>query len=63
MTAAVLYKENQEMVILRNVDKSVLEQIKAQCGNDRCICKIDDKEVDYGAVSHVIWMDRADIGD
>ncbi|WP_134702286.1 hypothetical protein [Ammoniphilus sp. YIM 78166] len=60
---AVLYKENQQTVILRNIDKSVVEQIKKQCGWDHCICNVDNKEVDYGHVSHVIWMDRADIGD
>ncbi|MEW9668336.1 hypothetical protein [Ammoniphilus sp. 3BR4] len=61
--AAVLYLADNRTIILRNVDKEIVEEIKSQCGNDRCICLIDGKEVDYGRVSHVIWVEQADIGD
>lgn len=62
-TAAVLYKENQKVLILRDIEKDVVEQIQSQCGSQHSYCKIDGKEVDFGCVDHVIWMDRADIGD
>ncbi|RXT00686.1 hypothetical protein [Ammoniphilus sp. CFH 90114] len=61
--AAVLYLENQRTVILRNINKTLVNEIRSQCGKKRCICRVDGKEVDYGSVSHVVWMDRADIGD
>ena len=60
---AVLYKEDHKTIILRNIEKTVVEQIKSQCGCDHCFCQIDEKQVDFGHVAHVIWMDRADIGD
>lgn len=61
---AVLYKENQQIVILRNIEKDVVEQIKTQCGSEHSYCQVEEKKVDYGRVSHVIWMEqRADIGD
>lgn len=63
MGTAVLYKENNRIVILRNIEKTLLEKIKSQCGLDSCICRIDEKVVNYGKVSHVIWMDRGHIGD
>lgn len=60
---AVLYLQDDRITILRNIEKTVMEEIQAQSGSDQCICHVDEKEVDYGSVKHAIWMDRADIGD
>ncbi|WP_134704595.1 hypothetical protein [Ammoniphilus sp. YIM 78166] len=60
---AVLYKEDQNIVILRGVEKELVEEIKSQCGNEHCICQLSGEKVDYGSVKHVLWMDRVDIGD
>lgn len=60
---AILYMQDERMIILRNIEKTVMEEIQSQCGCDRCICHVDNQKVDYGSVKHAIWMDRADIGD
>ncbi len=62
-TAAILYLQDQPTIILRNIDRKLVETIESQCGRESCLCTIEGQEVDYGKVSHVIWMDRADIGD
>lgn len=60
---AVLYLEDERMIILRDVEKKVAEEIKSQCGERSCSYHLEERRVDLGPVKHVIWMDRADIGD
>ncbi len=60
---AVLYMADEKMLILRNIEKEVMEEIQSQCGHDQCICHVDEKEVNYGSVKYAMWMERVDIGD
>lgn len=60
---AVLFLQDDRTIILRNIEKTVMEEIQSQTGSDQCICHVEEKKVNYGSVKHAIWMDRADIGD
>lgn len=60
---AVLYLEDEKMIILRDVEKKVAEEIKSQYGNKNCSYHLDERKVEVGkSVKHLIWMDRADLG-
>lgn len=47
---AVLYRNQQEVIVLEDVKKETLEEIKQQCGCNNCNCKLNDHEVDLGHV-------------
>ncbi len=51
---AILFQE-EEIKFIENVDISVYQQIKDQCGCDHCSCKMQNKVVDFGSVSPVFW--------
>ncbi|RXT08828.1 hypothetical protein [Ammoniphilus sp. CFH 90114] len=64
LSTGVLFKENNNLVIIRGIEKETIEQIKSQYGKERCICYVGGQSVDYGPVKHALfWMDRVDIGD
>lgn len=52
--AAILFQE-ENVTIIEDVDISVYEEIKEQCGCQHCSCKLENKTVDFGAVSPVFW--------
>lgn len=52
---AILYKKDQTLTIIENIDHSVFNEIQKQCGCDQCTCKYDNKVVNFGAVSPVFW--------
>lgn len=54
---AILFQEDQTVTFLENVDRAVYEDLKKQCGCENCNCKIDNKKVDFGPVSPVLWCD------
>jgi hypothetical protein len=47
---AVLYRNQQEVIVLEDVKKETLEEIKQQCGYDNCTCTLNNHEVDLGQV-------------
>lgn len=55
---AIIYQKDQ-VTILEDVDKSVYEELKEQCGCRHCLCKIENKEVDFGEVSPILWHEEA----
>ncbi len=52
---AILFQPNQKVTFIENVDQIVYETLKEQCGCDHCNCKVENKMVDFGAVSPVLW--------
>lgn len=55
---AVLFQEDQSVTVLEGVDKAVYEDLKKQCGcNQDCKCKINDRKVNFGPVSPVMWCE------
>ncbi|HHY73982.1 MAG TPA: hypothetical protein GX497_12350 [Bacillus bacterium] len=47
---AVLYRNNEEIVVLEDVEMKTLEEIKKQCGHEHCTCTLNHNEVDLGEV-------------
>lgn len=54
---AILFQEDQTVTFLENVDRAVYEDLKKQCGCKKCNCKVEDKNVDFDAVSPVFWYE------
>lgn len=52
---AILFQDDQTVTFLEDVDRSVFEEIKEQCGCKSCNCKLENKIVDFGTVSPVFW--------
>lgn len=59
---AVLFQEDQTVTFLEDVDRAVYEDIKKQSGSEKdCNSKINNKKINFGPVSPVIWCeDRID---
>ncbi|MGM7685110.1 hypothetical protein ACSVDA_23675 [Cytobacillus sp. Hm23] len=55
---AILFKETRPVTILEDVDKSLYNEIKKQCGCQQCNCSIDNKNVEFGQVSPVMWHEE-----
>lgn len=51
---AILFKE-QDVKFIEDIDQSVFEEIKHQCGCKHCSCSLGNKIVDFGTVSPVFW--------
>ncbi|WP_312472773.1 hypothetical protein [Neobacillus sp.] len=51
---AILFQE-QDITFIENVDHSIYVELKDQCGNANCKCKLDEKIVEFGLVSPVFW--------
>ncbi|MEH7076086.1 hypothetical protein [Neobacillus drentensis] len=52
---AILFQE-QTVTFIEDVDHSIYEEIKEQCGCKHCNCHLeDDKIVNFGFVSPVFW--------
>jgi hypothetical protein len=52
---AILYRLDQSVTFIENVDQSVFEDIKKQCGCESCITKIQNKMINYGTVFPAFW--------
>ena len=46
---AILFQE-LNITFIEDVEHSVFEEIKDQCGCDNCNCKLDNKIVNFGSV-------------
>lgn len=55
---AILYRPNQAVTIIEDVEHTVFETLKEQCGCTNCNCRLEDKLVDFGAVSPVLWHEE-----
>jgi hypothetical protein len=51
---AILFQE-QNVTFIEDVDHSIYEEIKEQCGCEDCNCKLENKIVNFGSVSPVFW--------
>jgi hypothetical protein len=51
---AILFQE-QRITFIEDVEQTVFEEIKKQCGCDQCSCKLDNKIVTFDSVSPVFW--------
>lgn len=51
---AILFQE-QAVTFIENVDRTVFEEIKLQCGCEHCNCQLENKIIDFGAVSPAFW--------
>lgn len=51
---AILFQA-QNVTFIENIERSVFEEIKEQCGCDHCNCKLENNSIDFGAVSPVFW--------
>ena len=51
---AILFQE-QKVTFIEDVDHSIYEEIKDQCGCEQCNCKLENKLVNFGFVSPVFW--------
>ncbi|MBP2239938.1 hypothetical protein J2Z40_000491 [Cytobacillus eiseniae] len=54
---AILFQEN-EVTFIENIDHTVYEELKAQCGNEQCNCKLDNKIVEFGPISPIFWHEE-----
>lgn len=52
---AILFQHDHNVTILEDVEKTTFEEIKEQCGCDHCTCSMENKKVDFGHVSPVLW--------
>ncbi|WP_026583092.1 hypothetical protein [Bacillus sp. J33] len=52
---AILYHDENKVTIIENVEHSVFEELKEQCGDKHCQCHLENKVIDFGAVSPVFW--------
>ncbi|MDE3838333.1 hypothetical protein C0966_02900 [Bacillus methanolicus] len=52
---AILFQADHSVTIIEDVEHTVYEEIKSQCGCEHCICKLENKIVDFGTVSPVFW--------
>lgn len=53
--SAILYNKEQCVIILENIDKSLYEELKKQCGCKKCSCLLEKLEVDFGSVTPILW--------
>lgn len=50
---AVLYRNQQDVIVFEDVEKETLEEIKEQCDCQHCNCTLNNKKVDLGNVKVV----------
>jgi hypothetical protein len=53
---AILFQE-ESIKFIENVEKSIFDEIKEQCGCERCTCNIENKIINFGPVSPAIWCE------
>ncbi|PLR80698.1 hypothetical protein CVD25_20405 [Bacillus canaveralius] len=52
---AILYKEDNTVTFIEDVELSVYKEIKRQCGCEHCNCKLENKVIDFGTVAPAFW--------
>jgi hypothetical protein len=55
---AILFKEDQKVTFIEDIDHSVFEELEEQTGSKQCRCKLKDKVIDFGSVSPVYWHEN-----
>jgi hypothetical protein len=53
---AILFQE-ESITFIEDVERSVFDEIKEQCGCDHCTCNIENKIINFGSVSPVFWCE------
>ncbi len=56
--SAILFQDNQKVTIIENVNRSVFEELQAHEGCEHCHCKLENKMIDFGSVSPVLWKEN-----
>lgn len=51
---AILFQE-QSITFIEDIDRTLFDEIKQQCGCEHCNCNIEKKLIDFGTVSPVFW--------
>lgn len=54
---AILFQEDH-ITFIENIDYTLYQEMKEQCGCDNCTCRLSDKLVDFGTVSPVFWHEN-----
>lgn len=55
MTGTTLVLNEEHLVVLENVEKSVYEQLQEHTGESNCTCSINNSVIHLGKVSSVLW--------
>jgi hypothetical protein len=51
---AILFQD-QKVRFVENIDQTIFDEMKQQCGCTHCNCKLENKVIDFGSVSPVFW--------
>lgn len=54
---ALLINDNQVVTVLENVGHEVYEEIESQKADENISCRIDEKEVKFGPITKVVWLE------
>ncbi|PLS16488.1 hypothetical protein CVD28_15480 [Bacillus sp. M6-12] len=54
----ILFLENYNVTFLEDVDYSIFDEIREQCGCEHHNCKLENKLIDFGNVSPVFWQEE-----
>lgn len=54
---ALLIKDDHIVTVLENVGHDVYEEMASQENDKEIHCVIDEKEVEFGPVSKVVWLE------
>lgn len=52
---AILFKEDHNVTFIEDVERSTYEELKEKSGCEHCNCMLNNKMVDFGNVSPVLW--------
>lgn len=55
---ALLINDDHIVTVLENVSHEVYEEIANQKSDKQIHCKIDEKEVEFGPVTKVLWLEE-----
>ncbi|WP_251553836.1 hypothetical protein [Neobacillus muris] len=55
MSGTAILFQDEHVTFIEDIDISVYQEIKEQCGCKTCNCKLESKIVNLGAVSPVYW--------
>lgn len=54
---AILYQQDERVIFLEDIEKKQFEEMKKQRDSEHCYCHLENKKIDYGKVSPIIWCD------
>lgn len=55
MIGTTLVLNEEQLVVLENVERSVYEQLHEYTGETNCTCSINNSVIHLGKVSSVLW--------